>query len=187
MQLKNKNQLLEVLDFEKEIYFGSNKKLFARWILQNHDYQIWRYQHALRMLEYHLRNQHNLRYKYWDRKKNILGARLGIHICPNVIDKGLHIWHYGSIIVNGNSHIGENCQFHGNNCIGNKGIDTDKAPVLGNNVDLGVGAVVIGDIYIANNVRIGANAVVTKSCYESGAILVGNPARKMSKDILKVE
>ena len=52
--------------------------------------------------------------------------------------------------------------------------------MIGDNVDIGVGAVIIGNIYIANNVRIGANAVVTKSCYEEGAILVGNPAKTLN-------
>ena len=49
--------------------------------------------------------------------------------------------------------------------------------MLGNNVDIGYGAIVVGDVYIADDVRIGAGAVVTKSCYEKGVTLVGVPAR----------
>ena len=104
----------------------------------------------------------------------------------NTINKGLRIWHYGSIIVNGNSTIGENCQFHGNNCIGNKGLPSSKAPHIGNNVDIGVVAVIIGDIFIADNVKIGANAVVVNSCYEEGGILVGNPAHNICKQDSKI-
>lgn len=176
MFIKSKKDLVDCLEYEKSLYFGDDNKLFARMLLKNHDYQIWCYQKALRKLEYHYNCKHKLLYKYWDRKKNVLGARLGIHICPNTIGKGLHIWHYGTIIVNGNAKIGDNCQFHGNNCIGNKGVLSDKAPVLGDNIDIGVGAVIIGDISIADNVRIGANATVVKSCDTEGAILIGNPA-----------
>lgn len=107
---------------------------------------------------------------------NRISSRLGVYILPNTFDWGLRIWHYGSIMVNGNARIGRNCQLHGMNCIGNKGGDSNKAPTIGDNVDIGVGAVIIGDIVIANNVTIGANAVVTKSCNEENAILAGNPA-----------
>ena len=55
--------------------------------------------------------------------------------------------------------IGEDCILHGQNCIGNKGdADASAAPVIGKNVDIGVGASVIGDIFIADDVKIGAGA-----------------------------
>ena len=68
--------------------------------------------------------------------------------------------------------------FHGNNCIGNNG-KTEDCPVIGDNVDIGFGAIIIGNVKIADNVKIGANAVVTKSCLEEGATLVGIPAHKL--------
>ena len=55
------------------------------------------------------------------------------------------------------------------------------APVIGNNVDIGVGAKIIGDITIADDVKIGAGAVVTKSCLEKGATLVGIPAKPVKR------
>lgn len=57
-----------------------------------------------------------------------------------------------------------------------------KVPVIGNNVRLGTGAKVLGDVYIADGVQIGAGAVVLDSCYEKGALLVGIPARVHKKD-----
>lgn len=53
--------------------------------------------------------------------------------------------------------IGENCWINQRVTLGYKG---DGCPTIGNNVTIGVGAVVIGDIKIGNNVRIGANAIV---------------------------
>ena len=53
--------------------------------------------------------------------------------------------------------IGENCWINQKVTLGYKG---DGCPTIGNNVSIGVGAVVIGDVKIGDNVRIGANAIV---------------------------
>lgn len=58
-----------------------------------------------------------------------------------------------------------------------------KCPQIGNNVEIGVGAKVIGNITIADNIKIGANAVVTKSFDEEGITLVGIPARKLNHSL----
>lgn len=144
-----------------------------------------RYLYYLRKQEYYINTAKGNKLKgflgvFYERKKNRLGIRLGIEIGPNCFGKGLSIWHIGSIIVNSNARIGENCTLHGANCIGNNG-KTQVAPRIGNNVDIGYGAVVIGDIEIADNVKIGANAVVTKSVTESGCTVVGIPAKVISK------
>ena len=57
--------------------------------------------------------------------------------------------------------------------------------MIGNRVDIGVGAKIIGGITIADDVKIGAGAVVTKSCSEIGATLVGVPARKIRENTRK--
>lgn len=53
--------------------------------------------------------------------------------------------------------IGENCWINQKVCLGYQG---DKCPTIGNNVRIGVGAVVIGGVTIGDNVNIGANAIV---------------------------
>lgn len=68
---------------------------------------------------------------------------------------------------------------HGDNCIGNNGI-TDDAPTIGNNVDIGFGAKIIGGIKIADDVKIGAGAIVVKDCLRKGATLVGVPAHEIN-------
>ena len=52
-------------------------------------------------------------------------------------------------------------------------------PELGDNVYIGPGAKVIGNVKIGNNVAIGANAVVTKS-FPDDSVVVGIPARLIS-------
>lgn len=91
--------------------------------------------------------------------------------------KNLRIWH-GNIIINGQAKIGDNVNFHGNNCIGET---KNGTPVIGNNVEIGYGATIIGNIKIADNITIGANSLVNKSFAEEGVIIAGNPAHIISK------
>ena len=92
--------------------------------------------------------------------------------------KNLKIYH-SNIIINKNAELGDNVTLHGANCIGNNG-KNKNAPKIGNNVDIGVGAVIIGEIELADNIKVGANAVVNKSFLENGITIVGVPARKVS-------
>ena len=48
--------------------------------------------------------------------------------------------------------------------------------MIGDNVVLAVGAIVIGNVNIGDNVFVGAGTVVTKDVAD-GAVVVGNPAR----------
>ncbi len=113
---------------------------------------------------------------YWGRRKNNLGNKLGFLIPPFVLGENVTIYHHGGIIINGNARIGKNCILHGMNCIGNNGF-SDAVPEIGDNVDIGIGAKIIGGVQIADNIVIGANAVVINSCTIKGAVLVGVPAR----------
>ena len=54
------------------------------------------------------------------------------------------------------------------------------APQIGNNVFIGSGAKIIGDIRIADDVAIGAQALVVKSVLEGGITVGGIPAKKIS-------
>lgn len=53
-------------------------------------------------------------------------------------------------------------------------------PHIGNNVFIGPGAVIVGDIKIADNIAIGANSFVNKSFLEEGITIARVPARKVS-------
>ncbi len=162
-----------VLQFEKTLYFPSKKDYLISWITHEDNYLIWKYIVYLRREE---ASRTKLGAYFWRRRKNDLGSRLGLQIYAGTCGKGLHIWHYGSIIISGEAKLGENCTFHGQACIGNDG-ESNAAPVIGSNVDIGVGARIIGDIRLADNIRIGAGAVVTRSCDTEGAVLAGVPAK----------
>ena len=91
--------------------------------------------------------------------------------------ENLKIYHK-NIVINDKAILGKNIILHGNNCIGNNG-KTEKCPVIGDGVDVGYGAVIIGNVEIANNIKIGANSVVTKSFMEEGITIAGVPAKKI--------
>lgn len=105
----------------------------------------------------------------------------GISIPMNTCKKGLTLYHHGSIVVNSACRIGENCCIMNNVNIGaNNG--SDKAPQIGNDVYIGPGAVIFGDIRIIDGCYIGANAVVTRSILEPNSVVVGIPAKFLKKD-----
>ena len=108
---------------------------------------------------------------------NKLGLTAGIEIAVGKVEAGVRIAH-PNVILNG--YVGEGCVFHGNNVLGNKRTGEKNAvPKLGKRVDVGVGAIIIGDVEIADDCVIGAGAVVTKSFKEPGTVIVGVPAKKI--------
>jgi len=106
---------------------------------------------------------------------------LGFSIPPNIFGPGLSIAHYGTIVVNKFAQIGENCRLHTCVNIGTEAGYEDRAPKIGDNVYIGPGAKIFGDISIPNNVAIGANAVVNKSFTQENIVLAGVPARKVGE------
>ncbi|MDX9790954.1 MAG: serine acetyltransferase [Candidatus Kapabacteria bacterium] len=91
------------------------------------------------------------------------------------IDGGMVCYHPYATVINAKK-IGKNFTFRNAITIGNKNNQIDKIPVIGNNVEVGANAVIIGDIYIGDNVIIGAGSVVVKDV-PSNCVVAGNPAK----------
>ena len=182
--IKTRKDLKDYLAADNGWYIPKNRKWrFWDAFTAAPYYTLKKYLKYLRIYEYHLNNSEGSRFHtclayYYARRKNLLGNRLGIEIGPNCFGRGLSIWHGGSIVVNPSVRVGENCVLRGSNCIGNNGIE-DKNPVLGDNVELGFGAVIIGDVAIASRTVIGANAVVNRSIEDEGGTYVGVPAKRV--------
>ncbi|MGN6435069.1 MAG: serine acetyltransferase [Agriterribacter sp.] len=101
---------------------------------------------------------------------------VGMEIPKDVsIGRGLKIYHLQAIVINKKVRIGNNCQLRQSTTIGNKGSGTG-CPVIGNNVNIGAGVFIIGDIVIGDNVNIGAGSVVVKDV-PANCTVVGNPAK----------
>lgn len=160
------------------------------YLTSNQRVYNWRFVRSLRYAEFFYNKMKNGNNLFWalpfiivNRIKNRIGQKIGVEIDINTFEVGLLIHHNGNIVINGGATIGKNCQLHGDNCIGNKGsFQRGDFPVIGNNVDIGVGAKIIGPVEIGDNIRIGANAVVVDSFNESGVTIVGVPAHIVNKD-----
>lgn len=183
--IKTREDLNRCLMMERAFYWAdyptTKRALFFKFTRQ-HQYELWRYVRLLRICEYLLNSTSCRAIKmmlFWlyERRRNNLGNRLGLCIAPNVFDEGLFIDHIGSIVVNPYARVGKCCHIHGDCCIGNNGFN-NEVPVIGDHVDIGWGAILIGGIRIADHVKIGANAVVNRSVETAGAVCVGVPAKE---------
>lgn len=145
--------------------------------------EIWRFEIMMRKTEYYKNCSKTiiqkiyskwLQYRYYKMR-----IKLGFSIPLNVFGPGLSIAHYGTIVVNGNAKVGKNCRIQECTTIGATN-GSKKAPILGDNIFIGSGARIIGDISIANDIAIGANAMVNKSFDTFGITIAGIPAKKIS-------
>lgn len=162
---------------EKDLKAYQLKKLtlYNYWWMDN-----VRFQRRLRKIEY----LYNVRYKnifcriqlfLLEIINHQLATRLGFSIPKNVFGAGLCIVHYGTIVVSSKAVIGENCRIHPSTSIG----DYNGTPILGNNVYIGPGAKLFGNITVGNNVAVGANAVVNADIPENVTV-GGIPAKIIS-------
>jgi len=95
--------------------------------------------------------------------------------CEVEIGRNFVIDHSGGIVVSGFASFGDDCRIRTGVVVGLARVDDPCAPVIGNNVDIGAGAKLLGRIRIGNNVLIGANAVVVGDVPDD-SIAVGVPA-----------
>ena len=179
----NKKQLKERINLDKKNYI-KNKNIFKRFYYAfsyQANYYITKQIIVARKYKYYYIKKNNLisfvLFLYYSRKNNKLGRKNVMEI-HGEFGKNIKIYHQG-IIITKNAKLGDNCILHGMNCIGSKDNNVNQAPTIGNNVEIGYGAIVIGNIFIANNITIGANSIVTKSFYEEGITIAGNPAKKI--------
>lgn len=122
---------------------------------------IWKYIKTLRYLEYYTNTNSRWGQMYYSRRLRTLGYKTGFQIPPNVCGPGITIYHYGPIIINDKTRIGRNVVLYPGVLIGHK-VPGQPAPIIGDNVFIGSGAKIIGDVHIGDNVVIAPNAVVVK-------------------------
>lgn len=114
--------------------------------------------------------------------------KTGIEIHPGAtIGKGLFIDHGTGVVIGETAIIGNNVtMFHGVT-LGGVGKEKGKRhPTIGNNVFIGTGAKILGDITIGDNSKIGANSVVLKDI-PNNATVVGVPGKIIKINGKKIE
>jgi serine O-acetyltransferase len=105
-----------------------------------------------------------------------------------VIGHSFYIGHFGGIIINSNTIIGDNCNISQGVTIGVSGQGNKRGvPIIGSRVYLGANAVIVGKINIGNNVLVGACSLVNTSIADD-SVAIGVPAiivsQKGSKDYI---
>ena len=96
---------------------------------------------------------------------------------PDILAVGECIEHQGAIVVHGNAQLGDDCIIRQGVTIGNRYMDRpNEAPTLGDRVNVGAGAKLLGKITVGDDAAIGANAVVLHNV-EANTAVVGIPAK----------
>jgi serine O-acetyltransferase len=112
----------------------------------------------------------------------------GIEIHPGAtIGEGLFIDHGMGVVIGETTIIGSNVTLFQGVTLGGTGKEQGKRhPTLGNNIVVGAGAKVLGNITIGDNSYIGSNAVVIKDV-PPGSTVVGIPGRVTKQDGKKID
>lgn len=112
----------------------------------------------------------------------------GIEIHPGAtIGRGFFIDHGMGVVIGETAIVGDYALIYQGVTLGGTGKECGKRhPTLGNNVVVGAGAKVLGNIEIGNNVRIGAGSVVLRNV-PSDCTVVGVPGRIIYRSGVRVD
>ncbi|MEN9847757.1 MAG: hypothetical protein RL368_497 [Pseudomonadota bacterium] len=145
------------------------------WVMMVYRLGRWRYNLASRWL----RLPFSVLYKILHVTVQIL---TGIDLpCEVVVGRGFIIEHFGGIIISGDTVFGDDVVIRNGVTIGLRHRGMRGSPVIGNRVDIGTGAKILGPITIGDDVVIGANAVVICDV-PANSIAVGIPARILPRN-----
>ncbi len=106
---------------------------------------------------------------------------LGVELpCEAVIGRRFVIEHVGGIVISGDARFGDDCVIRNGVTVGLRNRGISGSPSIGNRVDIGAGAKLLGAIHIGDDCAIGANAVVLCDV-PPRSIAVGVPARVLPR------
>ncbi|MCX7967054.1 MAG: serine O-acetyltransferase [Armatimonadetes bacterium] len=111
-----------------------------------------------------------------------------IEIHPGAkIGKGVFIDHGAGVVIGETAEVGDNVTMYQGVTLGGTGKEKGKRhPTIGDNVVIGAGAIILGNITVGENSRIGAGSVVVKPV-PPNATAVGVPAKVVSINGVRVE
>lgn len=149
------------------------------WAMALYRFGRWRYTIRLRAL----RLPFSFLYKFLKPFGEIVS---GIELpCETTLGKRFRIEHF-SVFISGDAVFGDDCVVRQGVTVGLRITGQRGSPTLGNRVDVGAGAKLLGPIRIGDDVAIGANAVVITDV-PSNSIAVGVPARILPrKPVMRV-
>ncbi len=106
--------------------------------------------------------------------------RFGGGIGLDTVFAGVPVFPHGfqGVFISEGATIGKNCVIFHQVTIGSNTLPGSPGrgfPVVGDNVYIGCGAKIIGNVHIGNNVRIGANCVVTRDVPDNATVILQSP------------
>ena len=129
-----------------------------------------------------LQESHGITYKLYHILNFLLQKKISIELPRTVkLGKGFKILHPYSITINGSCVIGNNFTILKGATIGESKTGKIGAPVIGDNVYVGLNSTVVGGIKIGNDVMIAANTFVNFDVPD-GALVIGSPGVIHKKD-----
>src|SRR5271155_5562875 len=144
------------------------------WVMAVYRFGRWRY----RFRNWIVRAPLSLIYKLLFKFIQIV---TGIELpCEESVGRRLRIDHFGGIIVSGDAAFGDDVVIRNGVNIGLLRTGVRGSPRIGNRVDIGAGAKILGLITVGDDTTIGANAVVLQDV-PPDSIAVGIPARVISR------
>ena len=159
------------IDFEADL----KRYPYPRPFLEQSIWAIWVYRYGRRLMNRQSSLLRIVLFKlYWPLSRMVT-TFTGISIALDAeIGPGLRIHHFGNIFI-GDAVIGRNCTLRQGVTIGNRN-DGSGWPMIGDDVEFGVGAVAIGPIHIGSGTKIGHLSVVVSDTPEN-SIVLGNPGK----------
>lgn len=140
------------------------------WVMVVYRFGRWRYGIENRWL----RLPFSILYKLLKLLSQIL---TGIDLpCEVTVGRRFKIEHFGDIIISGDTVFGDDVVIRNGVTVGLKRTNERGAPIIGNRVDIGAGAKILGPIRIGDDVAIGANAVVLRDV-PPNSLAIGVPAQ----------
>jgi len=140
------------------------------WVMAVYRFGRWRYTIRPRLLRLPFSFLYRLLFAW-------VQILTGIELpCEVSLGRRVRIDHFGDIIISGDAVFGDDVVIRNGVTVGLRRTGIRGAPVIGNRVDIGTGAKILGNITIGDDVAIGANAVVLADV-PPNSIAVGVPAQ----------
>src|SRR5450631_1711112 len=125
---------------------GRNWGAQGMWVMLVYRFGRWRYGIKLALARKFCSLIYKILFKF---VQIITGVELP---CEAVVGRNFVIDHFGGIIISGYAVFGDNCRIRNGVVVGLRLVEDRRAPRIGNNVDIGAGAKILGPIVIGDNV-----------------------------------
>lgn len=177
--IKEKKEIREYILADLDLYKLPN--LFSLWLKGDERYPIVAFIVAFRHYEYYYNNSgSNVLFKikkyYWKFLYTRRMIKFNLYIGVNSAGQGLRLIHPGFRKFGTVTSIGNRCIILPNVLIGKKNSNTTCRAVIGDDCYIGTGATILAPVVIGNNVTIGAGSVVIRDIPDN-AVVGGVPAK----------